>query len=328
MYTRPRIYSRNVCTILRRAPGSVYPLGSRAIHLLHALWTRHLPISSDQLDSITKKAYPHAKKVSLKLLEGPGNGATTMTLSEALKRLEPCSYLAQVEKHEAYRIQKFPDPKSGPRPKGPEGPEVGPHPPPKYNEEYPGRPYHTFDTYYKRRGLSKEIHFNTASCTAGFLRHRLTLAYRFLLDGTRVEIHLHPTSLKETDTVDWALEHSLHLRPDSILAAMPKGTTMLVLPCCTDMSFKRKVPKKAKKVELSKSVVMWAMENAGAVWDIHKTSTPQEIERIGKWHGWIGDEDARKNADLTPETSLDSLLDKPPDETPAKSNFTPYVAER
>ena len=32
------------------------------------------------------------------------------------------------------------------------------------------------------------------------------------------------------NTVDWAIENSLHLRPDTILRAMPEGTEMLGLP--------------------------------------------------------------------------------------------------
>ena len=270
-----------------------------------------MPISANQLATVTEKIYPSADKVSLKLLEGPGNTGTTMTLFEALQRLEPCSYLAQVAKDEAYRIQKFPDPKSRP---GPKNAKVS--------------------KYYKRGGRGKEIHFVTASCTAGFLRNRLMSAYKFLLEGTRVEIHLHPKSTKETDTVDWALLHRLHLRPDSILKAMPEGTTMLAVPCCTDMSFKRRVP---KNVELSRSKLMWVMENLEALEHAGVSRTRNSIIRAARWPRERGDlnlgrskspKDAPENADLTPEIPLDKLLDEAPDGTPAKSNLMPDVAEQ
>ena len=58
------------------------------------------------------------------------------------------------------------------------------------------------------------------------------MAYGGLVQGCRIEFHLHQKSndVRLENTVDWALEHSLHLRPDVILMAMPEGTEPLGLP--------------------------------------------------------------------------------------------------
>lgn len=93
-----------------------------------------------------------------------------------------------------------------------------------------------------------------------------------------MEFHLHQVMKnKDNRTPDWALAHCLHLRPDSILAAMLEGTTMLAEPAATDMSFKRP----AKNAEQATSQVMWAMENE-KVLKAANAVTPKLVNKVAK----------------------------------------------
>ena len=217
--------------------------------------------SATQLATVSRKAYPRADEVSLKLLDGQSNEVTTTTLEQALQRLEPLSYLAEVEPG-LYHIQTFPDP-------GPVQPVTQP------NARKSHKPY-------TRGGRGKEIHLTT-SCTPRFLRHSLRVSYKYILEGSRMEFHLHQKSEKARSkgdhTVDWALAHCMHLRPDSILAAMPPGTTMLAEPATTDLSFKKKPPKNLDDI---KSQVMWAIENTEALGRA-KVVTSNSVKKCGQW---------------------------------------------
>lgn len=260
MNTFPIICPSNVCNILHRAPRIVRPHGSRTIHLLHHLFNKE-PKSLYELASIVKAKYPPADQLSLTLLNGPGNKPSTMTLSEALNNLQPCLYLTQTEEASearpgVYRIKRFkpPDVLKKSRKVGPDSTK-----------------------YYKRDGRGKECYFTT-DCTASYLSHQLSLAYNFLLEGSRMEFHLRQRSKNKRQTVDWALSHRFDLRPESILAAMPPGTTMLALPGVHGPSPEGRRPKNRIKID----EVFWALENTDAL-EITKGRTPKKIKELGTW---------------------------------------------
>ena len=245
-------------TVLPRLPRHSQFQGSRAFHLVHNLFSAAVnDHSTAQLASVKKKTYPGPDNLFLKLVEGKRNAAATMTLSQALQRLKPLSYLDNTGPGR-YRIQTLPDP----------GQILPIQKSPRQSSYKP----------WTRAGRGKELHL-TSTCTPQNLRHLLTCSYKYLLEGSRIEFHLHQkTQDKQNRTPDWALEHCLHLRPDSILAAMPAGTTMLAEPATTDMSFK-KFP---EKFEHQKFHVMWAMENGQSLAKAN-AATPKHIKRLGQW---------------------------------------------
>ena len=281
-HPHPLIYASNVCIKFRCAPERLQPNGRRALHLIHQLFTaddrdQQGVIASRQLTSLKKKSFPSPHELSLKLFEKGSNQTTIMTLSEALTRLGPCTYLtkagAQPGKDDSpgvYRIEQFPDP---PIDKG------------------------TRKGYYKRSGRGKEIHLTTA-CTPSTLRHHLILAYKFLAGGSRLEVHLHQLRGNKADSVDRALTHSLHLRPDTIFAAMPPDTTMLALPATSDFSHRAKLPPNMNR---GTAELMWAMENGVALQHAN-APTPKKIKMLGQWKHIRGSDPRRL---LTPNASYE-----------------------
>lgn len=258
---RPSIplYRMNVHTILPRSPYRTCQC-SRAFHLLHTLFTATIDeASARKLTTVSKKSYPCPDELSLKLIHGESDEVTTVTLSEALRLLQPLSYLTKVRAG-AYRIQQLRHP-------GPIEPLLAIN-----------------NTSYKpwtRAGRGKEIHLTT-SCTPQNLHHLLSKSYAILQEGSRLEFHLHQkTADRQYRTVDWALAHCMHLRPDSILAAMPEGTTMLAEPATTDLSFKPRAP---KRPEVTTAQVMWAIENTKAL-SRARASTSKSIKQIATWSG-------------------------------------------
>ena len=255
------IYHTNVHVMLRHARGPVQLRGNRAIHLIHSLFS-----SADiqMLEHVRIKKYPSADEVSLKLLEKGKQTPTTVKLSEALARFEPLSYLVQTkagteETPGTYKFLKFNDPalpqnqrKAGPMSK----------------------------RYYKRRGRSKETHLNT-DCPPALLRHKIKLAYSFLLEGSRMEFHLRSKAAARAESVDSALRRHLHLRPDAILAAMPPGTTMLALPGTTQPPDKE-LERNSKLFANKTSDVFWAMENGPALKRLN-LHTSSKIKKLGTW---------------------------------------------
>ena len=241
--------------------GPLQPRATRALHLLHSLFS-----SSDveMLQHVRKKSYPTADEVSLKLLEKGKKEPTTMKLSEALARFEPLSYLVQTkvgteETPGTYRFLKFNDPGL---------------PSEKTKKSWPPK------GYYKRKGRSKETHLNT-DCPASLLRHRIKLAYGFLMEGSRMEFHLRAKAVARAESVDSALRHHLHLRPDTLLAAMPPGTTMLALPATVQLPNRN--PQDETKLSVNKtSDVFWAMEYKPAL-ERFGVSTPPRIKALGTW---------------------------------------------
>lgn len=281
-YPHPLIYASNVCIKFRCAPERLQPNGKRALHLIHQLFTAgdHNPegeIASRQLSSLKKKSFPRPHEVSLKLSEKGSNQTTIMTLSEALTRLGPCTYLTKAgaqpgedDSPGVYRIEQFPEP---PKDKG------------------------TSKGYYKRSGRAKEIHLTTA-CTPSTLRHNLILAYKFLSGGSRLEVHLHQLRGNKADSVDRALTHSLHLRPDTIFAAMPPDTTMLALPATSDFSHRGKLP---PNINRGTAELMWAMENGVALQHAN-APTNKKIKMLGQWKHIRGEDPRRL---LTPKAGYE-----------------------
>lgn len=229
--------------------------GTRSFHLVHNLFTRDRPIADKQLRSLTKKIYPSADDISLALYDDESGQVATTTLTEALQRvrLKPYSFLAQ-EESGIYRIKT-------------------------YIKREPGEPIRSQKISFKpwkRAGRGKESHLTT-TCSAQFLRHVLGNSCKYLLEGSRMEFHLHQERKdKKQRTTDWALTHCLHLRPDSILAAMPEGTRIFAQPATTDLSFKRRI---SKNYEMAVSQVMWAMENAGALARAHNGTSQLILDR-------------------------------------------------
>ena len=264
LYAHLLLYHKNVPTMLRCLPRPAHSRGSRAFHLIHNLFSAHVnEHSATQLATVSRKIYPPADEVSLKVIDGKSDEILSMTLEQALKRLEPLSYLAEAEAGPGlYRIHTFPDP-------GPVEPVKQPSPRTSFKP-------------YTRAGRGKEIHLTT-SCTPIHFRNTLRISYKYILEGSRMEFHLHSKSerarRKDDPTVDWALANCMHLRPDSILAAMPPGTTMLAKPATTDLSFKKKSP---RDLEARRSEVMWAMENTEALRRA-KAVTPARVRKMGQW---------------------------------------------
>ena len=223
------------------------------------------------LEHVRKKMYPAADQVSLKLLEKGKTTPITVTLSEALARFEPFSYLVQTkpgteETPGTYRFLKFNDPESNRNPK-----KKGP----------------MSNKYYKRKGRSKETHLLT-DCPAALLRHRLKLAYGFLLEGSRMEFHLRSKANARAESVDSALRNHLHLRPDTILAAMPPGTTMLAVPATTQPPDKE-LERESKFFANKTSDVFWALEYQPALKRLNVV-TPGWVKKLGTWtdhQNWI-----------------------------------------
>lgn len=187
-----------------------------------------------------------------------------MTLERALKAIKPLSYMAEVGDKpgaDIYCIQTFKKPKPSKPIASPSGKNFKPWP---------------------RAGRSKEVHLTT-TCTPQFLRHVLSVAYKELLEGSRVEFHLRPNhKSKGGNGGRRPLAEMMHLRPDAIFAAMPEGTTMLAQPAIDTVA-----PKNTKMAR-EEEEVMWAMEHAETLGSVGE-KTDEAIKQLGQWdeHGLI-----------------------------------------
>ena len=104
----------------------------------------------------------------------------------------------------------------------------------------------------KRAGRSKEFAFTTTE-QRGRLQLILSKAYTFLLQGIRVEFCLFQKvkGINKLNTVDWVLKNAPHLRPNTIISAMPEGSKILVQPCTAT----------ASKNVMKHSSVIWSVEH-------------------------------------------------------------------
>lgn len=241
-----------------RAVSSLLPLHQsnpaqirrRCVHLLHQMLTKQPLIH--QLEMIRKKEIPSGDQLYLRLHDTEENYLGIMTLPQALQRIEPLSYLSQ-RKRGVYQIKPLRNPNST---------EL-------FATEWEKGGRH--NKSFNRAGRSKDMPLRTV-VTPDRLWQVLSAAYEDLIRGARVEFRLRRRSQRShpadrTKTVDWALTNALHLRPDTIMAAMPAGTTMLAQPCY---------------VHGGQDILMWAMEYPPAL-KRACASTPAWVKQMGAW---------------------------------------------
>ncbi|MCJ1454239.1 hypothetical protein MMC28_004591 [Mycoblastus sanguinarius] len=211
------------------------------------MFTEH---PSGRIEAVQKKELPSAHGLSLRLLDSGHSILGTMTLTEALRHVEPASHLAHW-KEDTYRIIPL---------RIPDKTEL-------FGCETRGLTQRK--KVFKRKGRGKELYLSTTPDPM-LLSTILSKAYTFLLRGARVEFHLRQKTDRKLEdmTVDWALENRLHLRPDSILAAMPKGSTMLACPCTVSTE---KLPS-----------LMWAVEHKPSLLG-GGDATSRAIKQLGTW---------------------------------------------
>lgn len=244
---RPRVIS----TFLPFRQNNPAQIRGRSIHLLHQMFTKHPVIS--QLGSIRKKTVPSADQIYLRLYDVEEKDLGTMTLPQALQRIEPLFHLSQREPgvYQIKALRMF------------ENTTL-------YGKEWDkgGKK----NKHFTRSGRSKDMPLQTV-VTPSRLLQVLSAAHKNLIRGARVEFRL-AQKTRPADgakTVDWALANALHLRPDTIMAAMPAGTTMLARPC-----YAHDEP----------DVIMWALEYAPALERAH-SPTPPSVLKMGAWRNHV-----------------------------------------
>ncbi len=178
-----------------RSPSLVF---TRRLHALHELFSKSPRGKSIALRG---KSLPTIEN-EVRLENGKGRTiATVKTIARLVEHLGPLSYLEKV---------------------------------PSENHLYTIVPLKTFrpskkQDQFKRAGNGKELYITTSSDLLS-IKHNVSKAYDFLSKGYRVEFHVRPRSNNRVQTIDWALQNALHLRPEVIQAAMPKGTKILIPP--------------------------------------------------------------------------------------------------
>ena len=243
------IGSTTLYTLLPLRQSNPAQTHSRCMHLIHQMMTKY-PVL-EQLDSIMKKNVPSSDQIYLRLYDIQDKDLGIMTLPEALERIEPHFHLSQrVSGSTHYQIRPLRLPTKEKL----------------FATEWEkgGRGNKAF----ARAGRSKDMPLKTV-VTPSHLHQILSAAYEDLIRGARVEFRLgrRTCSSDRIKTLDWALINALHLRPDTILAAMPPGTTTLAQPCY---------------VSGRENVMMWALEYAPALKEA-RASTPAFVKRMGTW---------------------------------------------
>ena len=178
------------------------PASRRHLHLIHELFTK---TPTDKLIGLPRKKLPDVTNKKFQLLDHQTRKTAVITLSDAVKLIQPLTYLCNISRipdGPLYTIRPLKVIKLPPKSKAPK---------------------------FKWAGRAKEIHLTTVT-PRDHLEHILSIAYDFLLKGQRVAFHLKPRSSTKTKTVDWALQNCMQLRPECMLASMPKGTTVLAEP--------------------------------------------------------------------------------------------------
>ena len=185
------------------------------------------------LNACQLKHLPSPAGIKLRLKAGPDLPSERLTLSEAQACLKPLHHLNLsahrhvatdkkifLRKNKTYEILPLTLPTDF-------VPKILKNTPQRHvydsSDGFPDEGHHA--------GRGRQVHL-TVYLPPKHLARSLKMAYTCLLQGCRVEFHLHRKSddLRVQNTVDWVLKHSLHLRPDVILMAMPEGTEMLALP--------------------------------------------------------------------------------------------------
>ena len=232
----------------------VLPTNRQEIHILHQMFTKRP--THTQLGTVRRKPLPPAELISLELLDAEGESYGIMTLPRAwdhIKQSGSPSHLAQISPG-SYQIQPL---------------KV-------VTDEKTLDKQRSTMKRTKRAGWSKELPFTTTE-HGGRLQLILSKAYTFLLQGLRVEFSLSQKikGIGKPNTVDWALENAPHLRPDTILSAMPEGSQMLVQPCTATAS--RRV--------IKHSSVIWSVEHPPSLQKYGGVQTSMTLCKAGQWEG-------------------------------------------
>ena len=263
---------------------------TRHLRLLHELFvTKPFPISAEnqaQLNACQPKRLPSPVDIQLDLSNGPNVQPERLTLSETQARLKPLSHLTlsthllslsdpsltvshqsvgdkklYLGKDKTYRILPLTLPKDF-------VPNILPD---KWQHQGKRKPSGKNVKFQKfpHAGRGRQVHFTIYSPPA-HLYLTLVMAYGCLLQGCRIEFHLHQKSndVRVQNTVHWAMEHSLHLRPDVILKAMPEGTELLGLPATS-------------KSRMGEELI-WALELPEAL-SKAGSRTPDHIKKRAMW---------------------------------------------
>ena len=244
----------DILRVIHRArSNNVLAINRREIHILHQMFTKSP--TSMRLSSIRRKELLPADMISLELVNAEGKKLGIMTLPQAwdhIKHSETPSHLAEMDSG-SYRIQPL---------------KV------ETDEKSLNKQRSTMKRT-KRAGRSKEFPFTTTE-QGGRLQLILSKAYTFLLQGIRVEFCLSQKvkGINKVNTVDWALENAPHLRPDTILSAMPEGSKMLVQPCTAA----------ASKNVIKHSSVIWSVEHPPSL-QKYGGITPKALYTLGQWKG-------------------------------------------
>lgn len=225
----------------------------RGLHLLHHIFAE---FASEKLTDVRKKPIPPANKVGLNLYASDSKKIGPMTLANALPLIKPYTHLSPFQEEPAASNFQIKPLKSVSRQKSPRAEK----------------------RTFKRAGRSKEFHLTT-DCSLTYLRHVLSTAYDFLLQGARIEFVLHEKYKNVRDGVgpDVALEHCSHLRPDTILRAMPEGTIMLAHPCIV-----QEMQSQNAKGDGSAPPLMWALEHEPSMRRFEPT--PKWIKKMAAWN--------------------------------------------
>lgn len=179
----------------------------RTLHLLHQLFTKK-SFSKSQIDHLRLRTLPKPSDIRTSLFDPETKKVQHLQLKKVIRLIKSGTYLAQsgFPNDSTFRVYDLGMPES-------------PNPSKKR---------------LKREGHGREIRLITI-CDAKYLRISLRRAHNFLQSGDRVEFHLRVTNNKGKEAKSQLIDATLHkrpdLRPDVILAAMPKGTTMLARPC-------------------------------------------------------------------------------------------------
>lgn len=257
---------------------------SRRLNLLHELFVKPpFPISAKNqadLNACQPKDLSSPTSIELNLVSAATTHPERLTLSELKDRLKPLHHLnlsthhvspsddlyvcAEYKKlyltNKTYHIKPLKIPKDF-------TPNVLPDKSVDHSKRRRGKP--TIRHHFPHAGRGRQIHL-TITSPPPHLALLLARAYCFLLQGCRIEFHLHQKSKDKQveNNLDWALEHCLHLRPDVIMKAMPKGTEMLVLPA---------VSKSTALQEL-----VWALELPEAL-SKAGARTPEHVKKKARW---------------------------------------------
>lgn len=228
----------------------------RRLHLLHEIFTKD---SNKYLTKIKKMSIRPPYKVLLNILGPRGSDLGQMTLQSAFSLIEPLNYLAAV--HTKSDLPYFQIKPLKPLQDLPENQPVS-------------------KKQLKRAGHGVEFHLTTDT-PATYLPHVLNKACQNLLQGNRIQFALHQRRSKGVlpTPIAIALKNCPHLRPDTILRAMPEGTTILAQPCI----FPESKARKGKRANLEPPL-LWIIEHQPSLVSAG-LSTPGWVRAMAQWNG-------------------------------------------